>query len=65
MADLPFTQIPTHWRLERLDHLFRVVKEPARIDDPPVSAFIDGVVTLKPSRRDDKRLRPRDWLQAH
>ena len=52
MADLPFTQIPTHWRLERLDHLFRVVKEPARIDDPPVSAFIDGVVTLRSNRPD-------------
>jgi type I restriction enzyme S subunit len=52
MADLPFTQIPEHWKLERLDHLFRVVKEPAYLNDPPVSAFIDGVVTLRSNRPD-------------
>lgn len=52
MSDLPFTQIPDHWKLERLDHLFRLVKEPAYFDDPPVSAFIDGVVTLRSNRPD-------------
>ena len=52
MSDLPFIQIPSHWKLERLDHLFRVIKEPSRLDDPPVSAFIDGVVTLRSNRPD-------------
>lgn len=52
MADLPFNSIPAGWRMERLDRLFRVVKEDARIDDEPISAFIDGVVTLRSNRPD-------------
>ena len=52
MADLPFTKLPSTWKMERLDRLFRVIKEDAKIDDPPVSAFIDGVVTLRSNRPD-------------
>ena len=50
--DLPFEYAPTGWSIERLDRLFRVVKEPAHLDDAPVSAFIDGVVTLRSNRPD-------------
>ncbi len=49
---LPFGVLPSKWRVERLDHLFRVIKEEARIDDEPVSAFIDGTVTLRSNRPD-------------
>ena len=52
MRDLPFENAPPHWKIERLDRLFRVVKEPAHLDDAPVSAFIDGVVTLRSNRPD-------------
>lgn len=52
MADLPFRELPSNWKLERLDRLFHVIKEAARIDDEPVSAFIDGVVTLRSNRPD-------------
>lgn len=52
MADLPFTNLPSTWRMERLDRLFKVIKEDARLDDQPVSAFIDGVVTLRSNRPD-------------
>jgi len=52
MADLPFASLPPDWKMERLDRLFRVIKEDARLDDPPVSAFIDGVVTLRSNRPD-------------
>jgi type I restriction enzyme S subunit len=49
-TNLPFENLPNHWKMEKLDHIFRVIKEPARLDDPPVSAFIDGVVTLRSNR---------------
>lgn len=47
---LPFSTLPSHWKVERLDRLFRVVKEDAHLEDEPVSAFIDGVVTLRSNR---------------
>lgn len=47
---LPFSTFPGHWGSERLDRLFRVVKENAHLEDEPVSAFIDGVVTLRSNR---------------
>jgi type I restriction enzyme S subunit len=49
---LPILSLPENWKLERLDRLFRVINEGARIDDEPVSAFIDGVVTLRSNRPD-------------
>lgn len=49
---LPFSVLPNHWTVERLDRLFKVVKEDAHVDDEPVSAFIDGVVTLRSNRPD-------------
>jgi len=52
MSNLPLTDLPHDWKLERLDRLFRVIKEPARVDDAPISAFIDGVVTLRSNRPD-------------
>jgi type I restriction enzyme S subunit len=50
ISTLPFGALPNNWKIERLDRLFRVVKENARADDEPVSAFIDGVVTLRSNR---------------
>jgi type I restriction enzyme S subunit len=47
---LPFGTLPRHWKVERLDRLFRIVKEDAHPEDEPVSAFIDGVVTLRANR---------------
>lgn len=52
MSQIPVASIPDNWRLERLDRLFQIRNEPARIDDPPVSAFIDGTVTLRSNRPD-------------
>jgi type I restriction enzyme S subunit len=51
-VSLPFGILPSNWKVERLDRLFRVVKEEARLDDEPISAFIDGVVTLRSNRPD-------------
>ena len=51
-TSLPFGILPTHWKVERLDRLFRVVKESAYLEDESVSAFIDGVVTLRSNRPD-------------
>lgn len=50
MSQIPLELIPENWRIERLDRLFQIRNEPARIDDPPVSAFIDGTVTLRSNR---------------
>lgn len=52
MSQIPMASIPDNWRLERLDRLFQIRNEPARIDDPPISAFIDGTVTLRSNRPD-------------
>ena len=51
MNALPFmSDVPAGWKIERLDRLFRQRKEPAHDDDPLVSAYIDGVVTLRSNR---------------
>lgn len=52
MSQIPLVSIPDNWKIERLDRLFQIRNEPARIDDPPVSAFIDGTVTLRSNRPD-------------
>jgi type I restriction enzyme, S subunit len=52
MSQIPLVSIPDNWKIERLDRLFEIRNEPARIDDPPVSAFIDGTVTLRSNRPD-------------
>lgn len=50
MTNLPFESIPSNWKMERLDRLFRVINEDAHDSDEPISAFIDGSVTLRSNR---------------
>jgi type I restriction enzyme S subunit len=42
--------LPAGWVLTRLDRVYNQRREPSRLYDEPVSAFIDGVVTLRSQR---------------
>ncbi len=46
-------QIPSHWDVLRLKVLFDLQKRPIREEDDIVTAFRDGVVTLRKNRRED------------
>ena len=40
-------EIPSHWRAERLDHLFTLRKQRPEPEDPRVTGYLDGRVTLR------------------
>ncbi|EGX7688134.1 restriction endonuclease subunit S [Vibrio parahaemolyticus] len=45
--------MPIHWQLVRVKHLFKRVQRPVRPEDGIVTAFRDGEVTLRSNRRTD------------
>jgi len=51
VATVPYAERqPAHWKVIRLDRLFSVRDEPADGTEPLLTAFIDGVVTLRENR---------------
>lgn len=50
-ATVPYSELqPSHWRVVRLDRLFSIRNEAADGSEPLLTAFIDGVVTLRENR---------------
>ncbi len=45
--------IPSHWNVEKSKYLFRLAKRAVREEDGIVTAFRDGMVTLRSNRRTD------------
>lgn len=46
-------EVPEHWPMKRLKNLFDLQKRPVREEDEIVTAFRDGIVTLRKNRRED------------
>ncbi len=44
-------EIPEHWRVERAKFIFRRLQRPVRENDEIITAFRDGIVTLRKNRR--------------
>lgn len=46
-------EVPEHWEMRRTKYLFELMKRPPREGDGIVTAFRDGMVTLRANRRED------------
>ena len=44
-------EIPEHWMVERAKFIFRRIQRPVRENDEIITAFRDGIVTLRKNRR--------------
>ena len=44
-------EIPIHWKVERAKFIFRRMQRPVRVHDEIITAFRDGIVTLRKNRR--------------
>lgn len=46
-------KIPAHWKLEKAKYLFKKMNRPAHEENGVVTAFRDGIVTLRKNRREE------------
>ena len=44
-------EIPVHWKMKRAKFIFRRLQRPVRENDEIITAFRDGIVTLRKNRR--------------